>query len=467
MDLARSNIELRETMVGVYEATTEARNSVGEFADTTRDAAMSTEDFEQRMGFLSDIIGGELGDAQEDYNAKIAEYKQQLDEARTAEEKLGIQEKIDAETAAYNERAKSIMFNIQQQAILAGVEAGTIDPSQATAALGALAQSYGLIDEAQRNAMNQSSNLVALWASGAITTQQLVAGMEGINAQFQEFPANAAGVSEATEGIVDPLQHVKGRSIDAKVAMLELNEAQAALGEGIRKDASPAASGLAQQLGSLPPDGTAWRYLFDITVTGRVPRLPKLPGQDDTPVMLASGGQIPQGYGAFVGDAPGGGMTPYTEYITPGGYVFNAAETRRMVAAGLIDPRRARKLAGGSALPIIDPPVSWMPAPKPPPSKGYKPPPGTSTPAPGTPITSPEEDAAEMAVAGVASQVTTTVQNGIMGALVPAQNIAISASVQNNTTLKEIRNLLAQLVDVTPRARDELANAQFYSSLGS
>jgi hypothetical protein len=240
------------------------------------------------------------------------------------------------------------------------------------------------------------------------------------------------------------------------------------MGDAVNKNAAPAVANLKSQINGLPPDNSVWRYLFDITVTGRVPRLPKIPGGTED-VMLASGGQLPRGEGAFLGDGPGGVMTPYTEYVTPDGYVINAKMTRELIRAGLLNPN-GRRLAGGGMLGPAIVPIEegiYNPAPSPIVRTPPKPSPGGRVGAPRTPGAPAPEEEAEAVASGLANQVTGTIQQNIAGALVPAQQAAVSAAVQQNTTLKEIRDLLQQLINATPTARDELSNAQFYSSLGS
>jgi hypothetical protein len=137
---------------------------------------------------------------------------------------------------------------------------------------------------------------------------------------------------------------------------LAMKEAQAALGEGIRKDALPAVAGLKTAINGLPPSGSAWAYAFDISVNGQVPRLPSAvhgaapgTGAHQAQQWLASqwaGGPLSGAGITIVGDSPGGGMTPYTEAIINGKYVLDAKTTRKLAEAGLLGNAMSRAFGG-------------------------------------------------------------------------------------------------------------------------
>ena len=54
-----------------------------------------------------------------------------------------------------------------------------------------------------------------------------------------------------------------------------------------------------------------------------------------------AGGYLGSGW-TLVGDAPGGGMTNYSELISPSGYVFSNDQTKALIAAGLVPEMRKR-----------------------------------------------------------------------------------------------------------------------------
>ncbi|OGO28792.1 MAG: hypothetical protein A2W33_04520 [Chloroflexi bacterium RBG_16_52_11] len=62
----------------------------------------------------------------------------------------------------------------------------------------------------------------------------------------------------------------------------------------------------------------------------------------------AAGGALRGGEWTLVGDAPGGRLTPYSELITPSGYVLDAKTTRQLFASGIIDEFRSMALTEGA-----------------------------------------------------------------------------------------------------------------------
>jgi hypothetical protein len=60
----------------------------------------------------------------------------------------------------------------------------------------------------------------------------------------------------------------------------------------------------------------------------------------------ASGGQLRAGRWTLVGDRPGGRLAEYSELISPSGYVFNAKQTRALMASGKLGRVRALPTGG-------------------------------------------------------------------------------------------------------------------------
>lgn len=76
------------------------------------------------------------------------------------------------------------------------------------------------------------------------------------------------------------------------------------------------------------------------------------------PIAIARGGKLPLGQGwAIVGDRPGGGLTPWTEAVSPEGEVVNARTTQWLMKMGLLGD------AGSYAQPGDDWGVSSLPPP--------------------------------------------------------------------------------------------------------
>jgi hypothetical protein len=95
----------------------------------------------------------------------------------------------------------------------------------------------------------------------------------------------------------DQIYHVGERGSDAAELLGEFGAAGAEMGQKIAKEATPPVAGLKSNLKALPPSGTSWQYSFQISVSGRVPRLPSNQGVDGsglcfvrgTPVTLSDG----------------------------------------------------------------------------------------------------------------------------------------------------------------------------------
>lgn len=68
-------------------------------------------------------------------------------------------------------------------------------------------------------------------------------------------------------------------------------------------------------------------------------------GQEGPAVPVWGGGQLSKGW-SLVGDRPGGGLTPWSELISPSGYVFDAKTTRKLMESGMISGVSSRALAG-------------------------------------------------------------------------------------------------------------------------
>jgi hypothetical protein len=298
-DLATANVKLRENkeaIVGVAVGLEDYAGRMQEARAATAEFQMTEEQFNAGMQELSTILSGDLGEAQDDYNEKLGEYKKQLEEAKTAEDKMGIQAKIDDETAAYNERAKAVIFNIQQEAILNSA----MDKDDQITAITALGQAYGIYDEATARAVGGTQNLIAEFANGTISEAEFLQGLKNINTGFQETDAeaqiatgqivegmyevgmsgNAArdGVLNAKAAIVDakdPIKHIGSRASEAGVGFTEMGAGAAGMGDRIAKEALPPVAGLKSNLNGMPAPGSMWDYYFHINVSGQVPNVPR------------------------------------------------------------------------------------------------------------------------------------------------------------------------------------------------
>lgn len=230
------------------------------------DNTMSTEDLSAAMSDLNSLISGELGPAQDDYNAKIKEYQAELSKARSAEDKMGIQDKIAAETEAYNRRATAIIFNIQQEAILAAVQSGQIaDAGAAAKVITDLAYSYGLVDEKTKAVADSTQQAIDRFAE--------TGNIEAFNQALHDTQQYSQEASGPVKAIGDLIYHTGKRGMDAAEEFGTLGESASSLGEAVSKDAVGPVSALKSSINGLPPSGTSWSYSFDISVSGKVPNL--------------------------------------------------------------------------------------------------------------------------------------------------------------------------------------------------
>lgn len=358
-------------------------------ADKTEILKKAEEQYHQAIQRLGEYIGGELGQAQTDHQTKIEEireaysksgkdleiyrkkkeeireeYYQQIaaagddvaaqQEARAAYEQSALtlrtmyndgtlasqemQKEIDAETEAFNKRAASIMFNIQQQAIMAAVEQDPSKQQEAVQILGQMAENYGLIDQAQKDAMITTASLTDQWLTGALTADEFSAKLQ---AQTQAVQVNTGALRNEAEAIY----HVGERAKDTADPFGVMNEAQAALGDGINKGAAPAVGNLKTQINGLPADGTMWNWYYSISGSGSFPRIPSRgtatgpgAGQENnagnqefspdptTANQFAAGGQLNLGMDwSMVGEQG-------FELISPSGFVFTHEQSKALLA---------------------------------------------------------------------------------------------------------------------------------------
>ncbi len=336
--LNTTELQLVDTGKGLQVTVDSGTYAMFGLSGSVDNATNSVVDFDAEMKRLNEILGGDLGPAQDDYNAKIAEYTRLLGEAKTQKEKDEINANIAAETEEYNKRATAIMFNIQQEAILNS----TLPNDTKIGMITALGQAYGIYDEKTANAIITNERLVESVEKGTLTDAQAVSQMQFLT----------QGVKEHTGAIQSEAVAINyvGQHAENSVTKFEaMEKAQADLGAGVRHEALPAISSLNKQITGLPPSGTAWSYAFSISVSGSVPALPqrgsyvgKGHGYENNPGVdseFASGGQLQFGAGwTMVGE---GGA----ELISPTGYVFSHTDSMAMLAGGMY-PEYQRKYAG-------------------------------------------------------------------------------------------------------------------------
>lgn len=280
------------------------------------EATMTQEQFNEQMKNLAQLMDDDLSQAQDSYIEKISELQEKLKTAKESQ-KSDIVAQIEAETKAYNERATAIMFNIQQQAILEAAKAGKIDYSQASQAIAALAENYGLIDENQRKVMEGTQMLIDQFAETG-NLDNFTSGLQLMRDAQLELAPTIDSSTDSAKNFEQQLDRVL------------------------------------KFLKALPPSGSTWNYSFEAVMHG-VSGGGGGSGGFGNVTANAGGGAM--GDIAIVGDAPGGGWTPYTEVVA-GGYVYSNKQARAMRDAGLLNG--AKHMAGGgwvAPLPMDDSPT--------------------------------------------------------------------------------------------------------------
>lgn len=436
---AEYNIKLREGAEAAggyedhYKRLTTATLNHADAVNQDEDAIKAVS--EQNTAFLG--VLGNVADAQDTYYEGLAAVNQQLAEGKiSTEEHLA---SIGQLAADYKQASADIVLSIVEMKLAQG---GWTD---------AELNAYLEIGLAQGKFTEDQINM----AKGAIkSSDDLVA---------------------AYSRLEEPIDHVGERAEDTSYdfGLMEM------AGYKLAESAYEAAGGVGatkSQLQGLPPSGSAWEYYFNIITKGRVPNFAGLYAntsttsaalddlREDTGGGRWAGGPLGSGW-TVVGDMPGGAWGPYTELVSPSGYVFDAKTSRKIREAGMLGAgmdyayygsdggsgvissvrststrstyttktktgRNARTIArqaeaAGSA--------------------------GGET--GGLIITTPEEDPGE-ALAGIGNQVASDIEGTVVSAMKSAQLAAASASIASQSILKDINNSVQSLIGKTASATD-------------
>jgi hypothetical protein len=284
-----------------------------------------------------------------DYWSKILEGNQAALQGTTlSAEELEEQVKAISET---NKAFIGVLGNVQGQVnayregmALAKAElaAGTINTEEYRAKT----EELGATFEATKNKIILSIVEMKL-ASDGWTDAELSAYLQ-IGQQLGQFDqkmvtttksyiTQANNLVNATTQIEEPLLHLGTLADNTSQAFGGFENAQSALAAGINAEALPAMAGLKTQFQGMPPTGTAWDYVFNIEVNGRVPNLPArtqapvalLPGQQSFNQNTQAGGQVYAGNPTWVGER---GMEPFIPAVN--GRILGHAESLRAMSMG-------------------------------------------------------------------------------------------------------------------------------------
>lgn len=268
---------------------------------------------EQFLSTLGDVAGN-----LHKYNDGLAEADAQLEAGKITTEEHAA--KVAELAGEYENASKRIVASLLEMKYTAD---GIFTDEEVTQYLLGL-EKLGLVTEADRKAT------ITLYQEATTLHTELANGAKN------------------TDMYSDKMKNLIGRQEDSIPKFEALNRGIDNTAEAFA-DAHGPLSAVTQDLGGLPASGTMWSYYVDIKTTGRVPRLPN-GGHEQFDAGgggggYAEGGQLGRGW-AIVGDAPGGRWTPYTEVITPGGYVLPNDVATRMKDAGLLDGAMALAIGG-------------------------------------------------------------------------------------------------------------------------
>jgi hypothetical protein len=206
----------------------------------------------------------------------------------------------------------------------AGLEELIEDTIDYTDQLNTVISYAGAYDQSVRDITDAETALADLrearpWDKQAIAdAEQAIKDLQAAEEQrTQQFIADQILMILATDGLTEAENQVYLDYLETSGLMSDeaRRAADAAIAEAVRQ-----AAGITAALNGIPDQTVYIQYVYDY------------PGGDvpDPSEGMAGGGSVKPGGWAMVGDAPGGGKTPFTEYIhaRPGGGVdvFNQAQ---------------------------------------------------------------------------------------------------------------------------------------------
>lgn len=459
-------VEQHERMNAVLEVSRDRYDKMNEVVREGATAyAMTEDEFRGLKSELDVILRGDLAKAQEDYNSKIAEYKQQLADARTEEEKREILSKIEAERDAYNERAEAIAFNIQKEAILNS----DMSWEKKLEAITTLGIAYGEFDEEQARVIEGTNELVEKFAAGVISEEQFYQGMRDITTSVKDVGNVLNEPIEKMPQLADQSRLAGERAEDAAKRLGEMKTAQAELADGIFSESIPAVAGLKSAVNQLQSksifiDVFVRRHGGGVSLGEKVFDFYSSENQEIIGGQ-ATGGTLGAGWTLVGEQGP--------ELVSPTGYVYTNNQTRAILSGGL-KPGRRRAVGGPVASPLLrletEGPPPTIPIPRTPPprrrrvSSGSDPRLGNSGGGGGGSDTggSSNEEVAVETAAMIAGSVQAAVQQA--GA---ANTAVINAAVQQGEKLDRTNLLLEEILAKLPGVQDTLANDLYLQSINS
>jgi hypothetical protein len=450
-------------------------------------------------GFVSDLYKQRLDEllqtyrngtlSQQEYMAGVKELQTGYQDGTFAAQEQ--QKAVDDLAAEYEAAKNKIVLSIVEMKLAqdgwseaelsaylnVGQKLGVFTEDQVNAAAAAVATADQIV---AGYAGIESTASAASDATQAVldTATQAGDGLTAAGAGAEVMAEGVATVVEAAADGVEPVMHIGERAEDAAENFGKMATSAEKLGNSISKSLTPAIAGLKSSLLSLPPE-----IFVDIYIRTHGGGGGNLPGgignggavgliNQGVPESVAqyltgggssnswTGGPLNMAGGTFVGDGPGGMITPYTEYIS-NGYVYSAKETRALLAAGMIKNPHHAMFGGEIESPKV---IGGWTNPTPPRAGGDDR--GGNNNGNGSTTSGNVEQEQDAFVQSVAGQVTATIQSAAQ-----ASNAAEWAQVSEQSQLVELQTeanqLLRELINQTPSGADNARANKFLQSLNS
>lgn len=473
-------------------ASEEYQEGLGDLGDTYEDTAKAAEAMSKKNElFLSTL--GDIGSALTSYNDGVANvnqnfndagfvtdlYRQRIDELRSsyqngnmtqqeyydgitnlqkgyADGTFAAQEQqaaIDALSAKYQEAKNQIVLSI--------VEMKYAQDGWTNAELNAyltVGKGLGQFTQEQIDAANAALTTADQIINGYSTA---AGSMDAVGVASTNVATGLTDASAAAQDVEEPILHIGERAEDAAQNFGDMALASTQLGESINRNLTPAIAGLKSALLSLPPEifvdiyirthGGGGSYLSPLANTTTTSDSLE-DWREDTGGGRWMGGPLDMEGGTFVGDGPGGVITPYTEYIKDG-WVYNARETRAMLDAGLIRNARHAMFGGDIETPG---------------QLGDTPPSGFNRPGIGLPPrrrdrdirdVEDEGDVNEMAMAA-ATEMSTAIAPALQQQAQIAGNVMLAQNSNSGAMLIELRRVTSLLSQIRTEQPDAIAMSQ-------
>ena len=305
-----------------------------EVTTSVQDLTEATDEYALSLDTVKAAIDGPIKEAQQDYQRTMQDLQAELADLQAEEAKwtappkgsqkydelqdkiAGVKQKIDETTAAYQEQARQIMFNIAQEQILAS----SLSASEQAQAVAVLGQSMGMWDQQTARAIELTSEWTTQLEAGAITADQYAV-------RLNQMGQATFDVETAAMQYTDTLVHLTGQTgrvtkqmdetpISAALAAESFDRVKTSVQTLTEQEQTAAEKAEAIRKGMLALDGMVANATVNIRVNGSLPNLGNYNSvrqSQDFGGFLAEGGPLSgdsvvvgeQGWEAMVKDRNG------------------------------------------------------------------------------------------------------------------------------------------------------------------